>query len=250
MITLMFDNRCSNKVSANPNDAAMSCDAPFRKYNAIPSRIPGRLQFPKSLFQATVGVQPIIRRNASDRFNGNVGELVHVAAIGGMCSSHPHPRLYHSPSGWILKIMDLLTTQPAFDAMWQLAICAATLHLVVMKMPQQADSALTVIPSIALALPTFLLFLYWRGVSLAEGLCLFSLFNVIFVSLCNPPADRVLVGGYFANHLQCIFPTSWDSWFVLVYGNGFNISVKYIYTARLFQYQWSPKTAETARRIW
>jgi hypothetical protein len=54
--------------------------------------------------------------------------------------------------------MDFLTTQPAFDAMWQFAISAAILHLVLMKMPQQPDSALTVIPSFAVASPMFLLF--------------------------------------------------------------------------------------------
>jgi hypothetical protein len=56
--------------------------------------------------------------------------------------------------------MDLLTTQPVFDAMWQFAISAAILHLVLMKMPQQPDSALKIIPSTALASPMFLTFLY------------------------------------------------------------------------------------------
>jgi hypothetical protein len=85
--------------------------------------------------------------------------------------------------GIIMKTMDLLTAQPAFDAMWQFAISAAILHLGVMKMPQQPDSALKIIPWTAVASPMFLIFLYWRGVSLVEGIYLFFWFNVIFVRL-------------------------------------------------------------------
>jgi hypothetical protein len=88
-----------------------------------------------------------------------------------------------SIGGIIVKTMDPLTAQPAFDAMWQFAISAAILHLVLMKMPQQPDSALKIIPSTAVASPTFLIFLYLRGVSLQEGVYLFFLFNVIFVHL-------------------------------------------------------------------
>jgi hypothetical protein len=90
---------------------------------------------------------------------------------------------YRRSAGIIMKTMELLTTQPVFDATWQFAISASILHLVLMKMPQQPDSALKFIPSTAVASPTFLIFLYWRGISLAEGFYLFSLFNVIFVRL-------------------------------------------------------------------
>lgn len=145
--------------------------------------------------------------------------------------------------------MDFLTTQPSFDVMWQFAISAALVHMVLMKFPQQPDSALNFIPSSANALGTFALFLYWRDLQFAEGCTLYILFIVLFVSLSDPLLTTVFFGYHPADTIQCIFPTSRHSWIVLVHGDRYNICQEYFHVERLFQNQWSSETAETTCRI-
>jgi len=75
----------------------------------------------------------------------------------------------------------IIETQSTFDVVWQFAILAAFTHLLLMKLPQQADSSLQLLKSWSVASLGVLVFLVWGAVSLAEGLRLFSLFNIIFV---------------------------------------------------------------------
>jgi uncharacterized protein YhhL (DUF1145 family) len=77
----------------------------------------------------------------------------------------------------------IIETQSTFDVAWQFAIFAAFVHLVLMKLPQQADSSLQILTSWSVALLGVVIFLVWRAVSLAEGVGLFALFNLTFVGL-------------------------------------------------------------------
>ena len=79
-------------------------------------------------------------------------------------------------------IMELMSTR---DIVWQFAFLAAFLHLVQMKIPQQADSALRVIWSGLAACAAVLLFSVWTRVSLGEGCFLLLLFNLTFVCLSS-----------------------------------------------------------------
>ena len=76
-----------------------------------------------------------------------------------------------------------IEAQSTFDVAWQFAIFVAFVHLVLMKLPQQADSSLQILKSWSVALLGVVIFLVWRAVSFAEGLGLFALFNLIFVCL-------------------------------------------------------------------
>lgn len=77
-------------------------------------------------------------------------------------------------------IMEFESTR---DIVWQFAIVAAVLHLLLMKIPQQADSALRIIWSGLVACAAVLLFLRGTRVSLGEGFFLLVLFIIIFVRL-------------------------------------------------------------------
>jgi hypothetical protein len=143
--------------------------------------------------------------------------------------------------------MDFFTTRSAFDLMCLFAIFAALCHLVVMKFPQQADSALQIIPSSAFALSGFALLLHWRAVSFAEAVALYLLFIALFVSPSHHPLlTTVSLGHRPADPIQCIFPTSRDSRVVLVYGDRYHVCQEYLHLERLFQGQWSSETAGTA----
>jgi hypothetical protein len=77
-------------------------------------------------------------------------------------------------------IMEFLSTR---DVVWQFAIISAVLHLVLMKIPLQADSALRVLWSELAACAAVVLFAVWTRVSLGEGFLLLVLFNITFVCL-------------------------------------------------------------------
>jgi len=137
-------------------------------------------------------------------------------------------------------------SQPPYDVLWQFAICAALFHLVAMKLPQQADSALNVIPSSAGALILFAFFLYWRAIPFTEALYLYLWFNVLFVRLSSALLTTVFAGHHPANDIQYIFPTSSDSWVHLVYGHRYNICHEYRRTERVFQDKWTSETAKAS----
>ena len=134
-----------------------------------------------------------------------------------------------------MTTVHFLTTQPALDVLWQFAIFAALVHIVVTKLPEQADSALNFIPSSAVALAAFILFLCWRAVPFSKGIYLLSLFCVLFVRLPYALLTTVLAGHHSASAIQCILQTSRCSWVLLVYGHGFNVFQDYILKERVFQ---------------
>ena len=75
--------------------------------------------------------------------------------------------------------------------MWQLAIVAAIVHIVVKKIPQQPDTALTIFPSalIANTLSTAVLIYSWQPIT--SSICLAGVFNIIFV-----PTSRLASANY------------------------------------------------------
>jgi hypothetical protein len=135
------------------------------------------------------------------------------------------------------------------DVLWQFAIFAALVHIVVMKVPEQADSALNIIPSGAVAATAFGCFLRWRAVPLSEASYLFGLFCLLFVRLSYALLTTVFVGRRSASAIQCILQTSRCSRVLLVYGHGCNLSQNYILKERVFQDQRTSETAKTSRAI-
>ena len=135
----------------------------------------------------------------------------------------------------MMTTVHFLTTQPALDVLWQFAIFAALVHIVVMKLPEQADSALNFIPSGLVAVVAFGLFLCWRAVAFSEALYLFPLFCVLFVPLSYALLTTVFAAHHSASDIQCIFQTSRGSWVLLVHGHGFNVFQDYILKERVFQ---------------
>ena len=97
--------------------------------------------------------------------------------------------------------MDIPETESVFNVLWQFAMWAALLHIIAMKVPQQPDSALKFIRSSLCVFPAFVVFLCWRRVSIAEGLCFVALFSVVFVHLLK----RLLIKFSFVIALQMIY---------------------------------------------
>jgi hypothetical protein len=135
----------------------------------------------------------------------------------------------------MMTTVQFLTTQPTLDVLWQFAIFAALFHIAVMKLPQQADSALNFILSSAVALAAFGLFLCFRAVPLYEALYLLLLFSVLFVRLSYALLTTVLAAHHSASAIQCIFQTSRGSWVLLVYGHRSNVFQEYLLKERVFQ---------------
>jgi len=77
----------------------------------------------------------------------------------------------------------LWQAQPVFDVVWQFAIFTAAVHLVLLKVPQQADSSLQIFKSWSVGMLGVLIFLAWRAVPLPKGVLSVLLFNTVFVSL-------------------------------------------------------------------
>ena len=134
-----------------------------------------------------------------------------------------------------MTTVHFLTTQPTLDVLWQFAIFAALAHIVLMKLPEQADSALNFIPSSVVAVAAFGVFLGWRAVPFFEAMYLLLLFDVLFVRLSYALLTAVVAGRRSASAIQCKLQTSRCSRVLLVYGHGFNVSQDYILKERVFQ---------------
>jgi hypothetical protein len=77
--------------------------------------------------------------------------------------------------------MSAFTNDPAFKIMWQLAIVAAIIHIIVKKIPQQPDTALTIFSSALYANTLSVTILIYSWQSITSSICLAGVFNITFV---------------------------------------------------------------------